>query len=271
MINKLLSYLIKIKFSKKIEINWFLSDIPENYFETKYNSTRARINGSIIVLSLIISLVAGVIIMFFETFFGILIGITLFLVCILFLIRKIRKDYLHEIIEVEKFSDLICREIILILSTTKSIQLVIDYVSKGDYPIISDLMLDMLKKANLGVSSIDLLKDFAMMQPSETLKEFIIEVVLPFSKGQFKITKDYNFETQWRIRNKFDSYISQLESKMSLFLAITTIIPITVSMLMVLLGYVNMKILFFMPIVFFVFDLIAIEVFNSGQVKLLGG
>ena len=68
-----------------------------------------------------------------------------------------------------------------------------------------------------------------------------------------------------------DSYMSQLEGKMSLFLAITTIIPITVSMLLVIMGYINVSMLVFLPLVFLVFDLIAVEIFNSGKVELLGG
>jgi hypothetical protein len=80
-----------------------------------------------------------------------------------------------------------------------------------------------------------------------------------------------NFETQWHVRKRFDTYLAQLEGKTSIFLAITTIIPITISMLLVMLGHINMNLVIFLPLVFFVFDLIAVEIFNSGKIKLLGG
>ncbi|MHA1122638.1 MAG: hypothetical protein ACTSPC_07475, partial [Candidatus Heimdallarchaeota archaeon] len=171
----------------------------------------------------------------------------------------------------EQNSDLICREILLILSTTNSLSMVIEYLAQGSYPIISPMITQLIQRMNIGDSPISLLQTFALKQPSDTIKEFILELIVPIANGQLTIDKTTNFEAQWRIRKNFDSYMSQLEGKMSLFLAITTIIPLTVSMLLVIMGYINVSMLVFLPLVFLVFDLIAVEIFNSGKVELLGG
>ncbi|NHJ41046.1 MAG: hypothetical protein FK731_13525 [Asgard group archaeon] len=271
MIKQILIFLTKIKLSSKIKFDKFLTDIPNSYFLDYYKVKRYEINLSILILSFFISSFVAFITFFFDVFLGFLLFIIIFLAMILFFIRKIRKEYISIISEVEQSADLICNEILLIISTTHSIPLVIDYLSKGSYPIISPILKKMVSELNIGKSPIKLLEDFAYKQPSETIKEFLIEIVIPYSKGNLEIKNTINFETQWRIRKSFDIYLSQIEGKTSIFLAITTIIPITLSMLLVMLGHVSMNLVIFLPFVFFIFDLIAVEIFNSGKIKLLGG
>jgi hypothetical protein len=271
VIDRIIIFLAKLKLSSKIKFDKFLTDIPNNYFLDCYKVNRSEINFSILIFSFSISIIVAFITIFFDAFLGILLFIVFFLAVILFLIRKIRKQYLTIIAEVEQSADLICNEMLLVLSTTKSIPLVIEYLSKGSYPIISPMLKKMVCELNVGKSPVELLELFAIKQPSETIKEFIIEIIIPYAKGNLNIKKSSIIETQWRIRNKFDTYLAQLEGKTSIFLAITTIIPITISMLLVMLGHINMNLVIFLPLVFFVFDLIAVEIFNSGKIKLLGG
>lgn len=271
MINRILIFLTKLKLSSKVKFDKFLTDIPNSYFLDYYKVNRFEINNSILILSFFISLIVAFITFFFDVFLGFLLFIVIFLAMILFFIRKIRKEYLSIISEVEQSADLICREILLVISTTHSIPMMVEYLSKGSYPIISPMLKKMVCELNVGKSPIELLEDFANKQPSETIKEFLKEIVIPYAKGNLKINKSVNFETQWRVRKSFDIYLAQLEGKTSIFLAITTVIPITISMLLVMLGHFNMNLVIFLPFVFFVFDLIAVEVFNSGKIKLLGG
>ncbi|MFW9922239.1 MAG: hypothetical protein ACFFDW_03010 [Candidatus Thorarchaeota archaeon] len=175
------------------------------------------------------------------------------------------------VLQVEQISDLVCNEIILILSTTKSLPLAIEFLANGSYPVISQIMKDTLVFINLGRNYNDLLHDFALKQPSESIKEFIIDFIIPISKGEIKIHEGMKFSGNWRLRNKFEAYSSQIEGKMSIFLAITTVIPLTVSMLLVIMGYVSFNLMLFLPLVFIVLDLIALEIYNSGKVSLLGG
>jgi len=270
MITRIIGYIANLKISTKIKYDKFLNDIPNQFFLDFYNARRTNVNAALIIISTFLSILIAGITFFFDIFLGFLVLIVIFLASILFFIRKIRKHYLELITEVEQYADLICREMFLVISTTKSISLAIEYLSQGIYPIISPMLLQMLKKINLGDSSDDLLKNFAFKQPSETLKQFILEIIIPISKGNLEI-KTMEYETQWRIRKNFDSYLSQLEGKTSIFLAITTIIPITISMLLVMLGHVSISLLIFLPLIFFVFDLIAVEIFNAGKIKLLGG
>ncbi|MBN1328556.1 MAG: hypothetical protein JXA54_03690 [Candidatus Heimdallarchaeota archaeon] len=271
MITRLISYIAKLKICSKIKYDKLLNDIPNQFFLDLYNTRRANINAALIILSSILSLLLAVITFFFDIFLGFLVLVVIFLASILFLIRKLRKQYLDIIMEVEQFADLVCREMFLIMSITKSISTIIEFLSQGTYPIISPLLLQTLKKMNVGATPDDLLEKFAWEQPSETIRQFILEIIIPISKGNLEIKKTAEYETQWRIRKNFDFYLSQLEGKMSIFLAITTIIPITISMLLVMLGYISISLLVFLPLVFFVFDLIAVEIFNSGKIKLLGG
>jgi hypothetical protein len=271
MLDRVIKFIAKTKISSKIKFNKFLSDIPNDYFLEYYQLKRENLNSSIIILSLFLALLAAFITVFFDIFLAFLVFTVICLATMLFLIRGIRKKYLTLISEVERYADLICREILLVISTTKSIPMVIEYLSQGSYPIISQMLKNMIIKMNIGISPQKLLENFAYKQPSETLREFILEIIIPYSKGHLKIKNTSNFETQWRVRKDFDSYLAQLEGKTSIFLAITTIIPITISMLLVMLGHINMNLVIFLPLVFFVFDLIAVEIFNSGKIKLLGG
>jgi len=277
MIEKIIISLAKTNLCKKISYNKFLEDIPNEYFVDNYGIKRSNINGAIIFFSLILATIVSCGVLFFNIVFSLLIFVIVILAIILFLLRKIRKIYFGKILEVEQNSDfeqnsdLICREILLILSTTNSLSMVIEYLAQGSYPIISPMITQLIQRMNIGDSPISLLQTFALKQPSETIKEFILDLIVPIANGQLTIDKTKNFEAQWRIRKNFDSYMSQLEGKMSLFLAITTIIPLTVSMLLVIMGYINVSMLVFLPLVFLVFDLIAVEIFNSGKVELLGG
>ncbi|MGC9777999.1 MAG: hypothetical protein HZR80_02000 [Candidatus Heimdallarchaeota archaeon] len=271
MIEKILTKLARSQFCRRINFDKLLTDIPNSFFIDNYNVKRKEFNGAILISSCLFAMIIASLVTIYDVIFGFLVLIIICLTSILFMVRRIRKLYLKEILEVEQYSDLICREIMLILSTTNSLPMVIEFLSKGSYPIISPMMDQLIKKMNMGSSPVNLLEDFAKNQPSETIKEFIFEIVIPYAKGQLKQGNTINYEAQWRIRNNFDSYVNQLEGKISIFLAITTIIPVTISMLLVMLGYININLIIFLPLVFFVFDLIAIEIFNSGKVELLGG
>ncbi|NHJ03395.1 MAG: hypothetical protein EAX90_01110 [Candidatus Heimdallarchaeota archaeon] len=270
MIDKILKQISKSKINK-FKFEKFLEEIPNDFFIENYDVKRSEINSSIMVLSSIISIVLSFGVFFYDFFFGLLILIITFLVSTLFIIRKIRKNYLNKKIEVEQYSDFICREILLILSTTKSISSIIEYLSRGMYPIISPMLKQSVKRMNLGASPIELLEDFAEKQPSETLKEFIHDIIIPIGIGRIDINRKIDFEAQWRIRQSFEAYLSQLEGKTSIFLAITTIIPLTVSMMLVILGYLSINLILFLPVLFLVFDLIAVEIYNTGKIELLGG
>ena len=155
--------------------------------------------------------------------------------------------------------------------TSKSLSMVIEYLALGTYPIISSMLKDIVKKINIGHSPLSLIEDFAHEQPSETIREFIVNVIIPLNEGRINFDRKISFETQWRIRQSFEAYLSQLEGKTSILLSITTIIPITISMLLVFLGYINLNLLLFLPLIFIVFDLIAIEIYNTGKINLMGG
>jgi len=271
MIEKIIIPLAKTNFCRKISFDKFLEDVPNEYFLENFDIKRSNINGSVIFFSLILATIISCGVLFYNIIFSLLVFIIITLAIILFLIRKIRKMYFDEVLKVEQHSDLICGEILLILSTTNSLTMVIEYLAQGSYPIISSMISKLIQRMNVGDSPVSLLQTFALKQPSETIREFILEIIIPIADGQLTIEKSINFEAQWRIRKNFDSYMSQLEGKMSLFLAITTIIPVTISMLLVIMGYVNVSMLVFLPLVFLVFDLIAVEIFNSGKVELLGG
>lgn len=270
MIDNLLKQISNSKLNK-ITTEKFLEDIPNDFFLECYDTSRSSLNGAILLFSIFLSFFLSIGIFFYDIFFGFLILIIIFLLTLLFLIRRIRKNYLSRNMEVEQFSDFICREILLILVTTESIPTIIEYLSKGSYPIISNKLKYIVKEMNLGESPIKLLENFAIEQPSETLKEFIIDLVVPVAEGRIKINRSINYESQWRIRQRFEMFLNQLEGKTSIFLAITTIIPLTVSMMLVILGYLSFNLILFLPIIFLVFDLIAVEFYNSGKIELLGG
>lgn len=270
---KFLDFLCKCAKTKlgQLNLDCFLKDIPNDFFLEKYSVSRKKISSAIISLSSFISIVVFFSTIFFDVFASLLISIVVFLGAILYILRQVRKDYLTERMLVEQFSDFISNEMLLVFSSTKSIRLTIEYLSNGSYPVISKMASLMLKELNLGKQPEDLLNQFAYKQPSESLREFVIEIFIPLLKGQLYPKSSIKFESQWRLHTKFDSYLSQLEGKLSLFLAITTIIPITISMLLVILGFLNMFLVIFLPLIFFVLDLIAIEIFNSGKTTLLGG
>ncbi|MBD3192059.1 MAG: hypothetical protein GF308_15540 [Candidatus Heimdallarchaeota archaeon] len=196
---------------------------------------------------------------------------TIFFTIILLIVRKIKDDFFSQILEVERYSDLICREISLILSVTNSLSLVIEFIAHGNYPIVSFEFRELLKELNLGASPDNLLKAFAKDQPSETIREFLLDYVFPLTRGEIKPSTNFRFDAQWRIRSTFDSYLSQIEGKMSLFLSLTTIVPVTISMLLIIFGYISVDLLFFLPFIFFILGIIALEILNAGKIKLLGG
>jgi hypothetical protein len=172
---------------------------------------------------------------------------------------------------VEQYSDLVCNEIQLILSTTNSVSLTLEFISKGDYPVISSLMKDYLKELNLGSKDITLFQKLAKNQPSKEIAAFVESYIIPYLLGEISNSNLYMRDFQWRMRNKFEAYLSQLEGKMSIFLAFTTIIPITISLLLVVFGYMSISLVVFLPLLFFIFDLVAFELLKSGKIDLLGG
>ncbi|MHA1504419.1 MAG: hypothetical protein ACTSPT_04420, partial [Candidatus Heimdallarchaeota archaeon] len=217
MIEKIHQTLSKKAFSKKYNIEFFLKDVPEEFFIEHYQTTRSSINSTILLISFLTSLVIGIIVCFFDFIFSLLVLIILFLSFLLLQIRKVRQKYFQQILEVEQFSDLICREISLILNITNSLPIVIEFLAKGTYPVISKKMQEILKKMNLGASPNELLRNFAIDQPSETIREFILDLVIPLADGKLKIRHIEAFEAQWRLHKNFDSYMSQIEGKMSIF------------------------------------------------------
>lgn len=271
MIDKILISLSRSALSRKFKSKLLLEEIPGDFLKEYYGIKINELNGAIIIFSFLISLIVSIGVFFYDVFFGFLILIIVFLASILMNTRRVKKKYMLKKIEVEQYSDFICREMLLVMLTTKSLSLVIEYLALGSYPIISTMLKDLVKKMNLGYSSLNLIKEFAYQQPSETIREFILNVIIPINEGRIGFKREINYETQWRIRNNFEAYLSQLEGKTSIFLSITTIIPLTVSMLLVFLGYINLNLILFLPLIFIVFDLIAVEIYNTGKIDLMGG
>ncbi len=271
MIEKTLISLSKSKLSQKLNSNLLLEEIPESYFKEYYGVKRRDLNGAIVTFSLFLSLIISFGVFFYDIIFGILVLIIIFLTSLLLFLRKIKKNFLLKKIEVEQFSDFICREMLLVMLSSKSLSMAIEYLALGTYPIISSMLKEIVKKTNIGYSPLLLIEEFAHQQPSETIREFILNVIIPLNEGRIDFDRKIGFETQWRIRQSFEAYLSQLEGKTSIFLSITTIIPITISMLLVFLGYINLNLLLFLPLIFIVFDLIAIEIYNTGKINLMGG
>ncbi len=271
MIEKTLIYISKSKFSQRFNSNFLLEEIPESYFKEYFGVDKRNLNGAIVTFSLIMSLIISFGVFFYDIIFGILVIIIIFLTSLLMVLRKIKKNFMLKKIAVEQFSDFICREMLLVMLTSKSLSMVIEYLALGTYPIISSMLKEIVKKINIGYSPHLLIEEFAYEQPSETIREFILNVIIPLNNGRIDFDRKIGFETQWRIRQSFEAYLSQLEGKTSIFLSITTIIPLTISMLLVFLGYISLNLLLFLPLIFIVFDLIAIEIYNTGKIDLMGG
>jgi len=79
MIEKIHQTLSKKAFSKKYNIEFFLKDVPEEFFIEHYQTTRSSINSTILLISFLTSLVIGIIVCFFDFIFSLLVLIILFL------------------------------------------------------------------------------------------------------------------------------------------------------------------------------------------------
>jgi len=134
-----------------------------------------------------------------------------------------------------QYCDLAFQDLLLILNTTDSIFDAIEFLSKAQYPILSEKFRDIIFHINrFGTSPELLLRQFMEKLPNSNLKERLVNLIA---------TKFYSHKTLEQLeflvgdkKYEYATATSQLESKLVILLGICIFIPILNALFISFLG-----------------------------------
>lgn len=199
-------------------VNKFSSDDLRSaikYFSLRYNLdlTLRGVIGASIFLSLLVSMVFFLFTIYFFCFnflFSIFFSLLLFVSTYFYLSTYLVRRWKYEKSLFAKYSYFILEDMYLALVSTGSLINAIAFVCDGDYPKISKDFKNILFQCFDGSSPEYLIRKYAFLQPSSSLREGLITMVsTPLISRKFSsiISKFSSSE----IRKHFRDYLAKLE------------------------------------------------------------
>lgn len=162
------------------------------------------------------------------------------------LMRFLPLRYAHERLNIEKYADLILNTMLLALLAGSTFD-AIYFVAKSDFPQVSKDFEKILFQVNNNEDPEKILLDYAQKQPSITLRKHISSLfAINDLETTIELMKD---STQSEVRNAYDHFTIELDSRLTLSIGITTFLPIFVGLFLILYGFASSPlILFILPL-----------------------
>jgi hypothetical protein len=111
------------------------------------------------------------------------------------------------------------------------------FVAKSNFPRVSQDFEKILYRVNNNESPEKLLLDYAQKQPSTTLRKHITTLfVVNDLDSAVDLMKD---STQFEVRNAYDRFTLELDSRLALAIGMSTIIPIFLGLFLIIYGLAN--------------------------------
>ena len=207
----------------------FLS--PMMLVTTKGVVSAAFFTSVISFLSVVVFLTIIGIILFISIPLGAISGVLVYYIVISFPINKM----LSYKLSLSEESDIIYEQFILVFQSGGTIFDAIEMVAKSNHPYLSLAFQRILGQINDGISPEKCIMDFAEAQPSDDLRRYFTAIIssLEQKTDLLEMLSGETFEADLTLRQKN----LELESRLLIVAALTTYMPIMVTLTIALSGY----------------------------------
>ena len=156
------------------------------------------------------------------------------------LIRSLPLKYAYERLTIEKYADLILNTMLLALLAGSTFD-AIYFVTKSGFPQVSQDFEKILYRVNNNESPEKLLLDYALKQPSTTLRKHIATLfAINDLDAAIELMKD---STQFEVRTAYDRFTIELDSRLTLAIFMSTFLPIFLGLFLTIYGLANSPII----------------------------
>lgn len=222
--------------------------ISTEYFFKEGQITAEEVAAGSLGFGLTIAFLTLIIGIMFNILVGAMLSIAMFVLASNFAITYLPKKYNKNRWTIARYADFILEELLFILSSTGSIFDFILLVANADYPIISTEFKSLANQVNSGEKPEKLLINFAINQPSETLKIHIPAILKSSEISENLVDRTIKI-AQREVRNEYQKHTLELEGRLLIVMGIGFFIPIVVSLGLLLRGMgANPLILILIPI-----------------------
>ncbi|MFX0142389.1 MAG: hypothetical protein ACFFDN_52600, partial [Candidatus Hodarchaeota archaeon] len=152
-------------------------------------------------------------------------------------LNKLIIEFESEKLLILQYVELTFQEFLIILATTKSIFDSIFFISQGNYPYISKRFQEMIWKINQGANPEEILYNFALSQPSDPLRERILNIIAT-NYSHDTIIEELESHIVEK-ENEYQKFTKQLDSKIILIIGICSFLPLLVTITILLNGWQN--------------------------------
>ena len=200
---------------------------------------------------------------------ALVLGITMGLMVGLVLLNRIQIKYQKQIVQIEKSTPHVLEELVTLFLTTGSVFESIEYVSKGDYGIVSKAFADMITPLNYGTPPEQLLRQYATNQPSMTLRRGLLTFI-QFIESSAKYLETVINDAHEDLQRRYQRRTMQWESRMMVIAGVLVFLPIIFILGASLRGLANHPIVLLLPVSQFILSKLMISLLLPKELILLG-
>ena len=200
--------------------------------------------GSISVLILSIAVFSIIL----NPLSAVILGLSSAMMVLLIVPSGVLSRYANEIMQIERVTPYILEELATVYLTTKSVFESISYVSRGPYVVVSSELSRMINQFNFGHPPEKLLTEFAVNQPSVTLKRGLlafVNFVESRSSGLDTVIND----SHENLQRRFEQLTLQWESRMMVYSGILVFLPLIIVLGLAIRGLANNPIILLLPVI----------------------
>ena len=229
-----------------------------------------QVLGGITIVILACTCITILILNNFLAFLSALVlGITMGLMVGLILLNRIQIKYQKQIVQIEKATPHVLEELVTLFLTTGSVFESIEYVSKGDYGIVSKAFADMITPLNYGTPPEQLLRQYATNQPSMTLRRGLLTFI-QFIESSAKYLETVINDAHEDLQRRYQRRTMQWESRMMVIAGVLVFLPIIFILGASLRGLANHPIVLLLPVSQFILSKLMISLLLPKELILLG-
>jgi hypothetical protein len=230
----------------------------------------AQVVSGLLICSLVIaSFSCGLLSIFFSLPSAIILAITVALVSCLIILNSPISKYQRKLVRIERATPHVLEELATIYLTTGSVFESIEYVSKGDYDIISSAFSEMISPLNCGVSPERLLRRYAINQPSINLRRGLLTFI-QFVESSTTNLEAVILDAHEDLQRKYERRTLQWESRMMVIAGVLVFLPIIFILGVAIRGLANHPLVLLLPIIQLVIAKIMVSSLLPEEMILLG-
>lgn len=212
------------------------------------------ISGGVVLVSCaLFGLTTIILSLFVNPISACVLGITIALMSFIIIMNGLISRFNSQLVQIEKVTPYILEELATIYLTTGSVFEAIQYVSKGDYCLVSDAFSKMIMPLNQGVTPEQLLMGFAINQPSFTLRRGLLAFIQYIESSASNLDAVI-VDAHENIQRRYEKLTIQWESRMMVYSGLLVFLPIIIILGLAIRGLADNPLILLLPVFQFGFS-----------------